>query len=61
MYYVVVALGAALMSFLAPYVWKYVSLNFLGPNVQNAILVGIGAVIGALLAERMGLKGGRGR
>lgn len=55
--YLLCAVGAVLLCFLAPNIWQYVAINAIGPRWQQAVLAGIGAILGGVIAERVGWKG----
>jgi uncharacterized membrane protein YhiD involved in acid resistance len=55
--YLLCALGALVFAYVAPYVWDYVAIRAIGPRWQNAIVAGIGAIVGGVVAERIGWKG----
>jgi hypothetical protein len=54
--YLICALGAVIFAYLAPYLWEYVAIRAIGPRWQNAVIAGLGAIVGGFIAERIGWK-----
>ncbi len=56
MRYVLCAAGAAGAYYLAPWVWDQIAIRAIGSQHQGALVVGIGAWLGALVGEWMASK-----
>ncbi len=54
--YLCCALGAAVFFFIVPWLWRHVAINAIGYEAQGALVVGLGALIGGLVADRIGWK-----
>ncbi len=52
------AIGAGLMYLIAPTIWENVPVKPIGPQAQGAILVALAAMIGGLVGEKFGARGG---
>jgi hypothetical protein len=58
MKYLFSGLAAGAITFALPSIWRSVSVHALGYELQSAIVVGLAAIAGGIVGDKLGFGGG---